>query len=135
MAAAAFKFIIGAAAAATACTGIAPDPRGFAGTSWQVTAINGRATPATGDYRIEFRKGEIGGRFGCNSFGGRVSVRGEVISAGPIMATQMGCPEPASYFESAGFAILRQPMRWQWTAGLRMTLSNPAGSIALERLP
>jgi len=135
VAAAAFKFLAGAALAATACTSIAVDARNFAGTRWHVAAVNGRPTPATGDYRIEFRKGEIGGRFGCNSFGGRVSVRGEVMTAGPIMATQMGCSEPAAYFESAGFAILNQPMRWQWTAGLKMTLSNSAGTIALERLP
>ena len=135
MAAAAFKLLAGAALAATACTSIAVDARSFAGTRWHVTAVNGRPTPATGDYRIEFRKSEIGGRFGCNSFGGRVSVRGEVMTAGPIMATQMGCSDPAALFESAGFAILNRPMRWQWTAGLKMTLSNAAGSIALERLP
>ncbi len=135
MAAAVFRFAIGLAIAATACTSVPVGGRGFEGTRWHVTAVNGRPTPATGDYRIEFSKGEIGGRFGCNSFGGRVAVRGEVMTAGPIMATQMGCSEPAAYFESAGIAILQQPMRWQWTAGLRMTLSNSAGTIALERLP
>lgn len=135
MAAAAFKFVIAAAVAATACTSIAGDAQSFEGTRWRVTAVNGRPTPATGDYHIEFRHREIGGRFGCNSFGGRMAVRGEAMTAGPIMATLMGCAEPAAAFESAGFAILNQPMRWQWTAGLNMTLSNSAGSIALERLP
>lgn len=135
MAAAAFKFVIAAAVAATACASIAGDGQSFEGTRWRVTAVNGRPTPATGDSRIEFRNGEIGGRFGCNRFGGRLSVRSETITAGPIMATLMGCAAPAAAFESAGFAILNQPMRWQWTAGLQMTLSNSAGSIALERLP
>ena len=135
MAAAAFKFVIVAAVAAAACTSMAVDARSFAGTRWHVTAVNGRPTPAKGDYRIEFRNGEIGGRFGCNSFGGRITVRGEVLTAGTIVATQMGCAAPAESFESAGFAILNRPMRWQWRAGLKMTLSNSAGSIALERLP
>lgn len=132
---AAFKLAIGFAVAATACTSIAVDARSFVDTRWHVTAINGRPTPAMGDYRVEFSNGKIGGQFGCNSFGGPVGVRGEVMTAGPIMATQMGCSEPAAYFESAGFAILNQPMRWQWTARHKMTLSNSAGTIALERLP
>lgn len=135
MAAAGFKLFIGAAVAASACTSIAVDARSFEGTRWHVTAVNGRPTPAAGDYHIEFKGGRIGGRLGCNSFGGQVTVRGEIMTAGQIVATQMGCPDPAAYFESAGFAILRQPMRWQWTAGLKLTLSNPAGSIAVARLP
>ena len=135
MAAAGFKFIVGAAAAASACSSIAVDARSFEGTRWHVTAVNGRATPATGSYRVEFRDGQIGGQFGCNSFGGPVAVSGEVMTAGQIVATQMGCPEPSAYFESSGFTILRQPMRWQWNPGSRLNLTNPAGSISLERLP
>jgi heat shock protein HslJ len=47
----------------------------------------------------------------------------------------MACPEPAMSFESEGLAVLRQPMRLSWIAGTELTLSNGAGSIALERIP
>lgn len=122
-------------AAASACTSIAVDAHGFEGTRWHVTAVNGRPTPETGDYRIEFTDGQIGGRFGCNSFGGGFAVRGETITVGQIAATLMGCSGPAATFESAGFAILNQPMRWQWRADSALVLTNSAGSIALARLP
>ena len=131
MAAAAFRPAIIALACA-ACTSVVADARTFEGTSWRVTAIDGRPTPAAGDYRIEFRKGEIGGRFGCNSWGGHYAVAGETIVAGQIIATQMACGDPAGTFESEGFAILRQPMHLTW-AGEKLTLSNSAGSIRLER--
>lgn len=64
-------------------------------------------------------------------------MRGDIMTTRQIASTLMGCPEPAASFESAGFAILNQPMHWQLTAGprQRLTLTNSAGSIALERLP
>jgi heat shock protein HslJ len=116
-----------------ACTSIAADARTFEGTRWQVTAINGRATPAAGDYRIEFKDGGIGGRLGCNSMGGRYSVAGDVMTVRDLASTLMGCPEPAASFETQGFAVLNRPMQMNWISGARLTLSNAAGSITLER--
>jgi heat shock protein HslJ len=115
------------------CTSIAVDARTFEGTRWHVTAINGRATPAAGDYHVEFSGGSIGGRFGCNGFGGRYSVAGEHLIASEVRSTMMACSEPAGGFESAGFAVLNQPMRWTWISGVKLTLSNSAGSISLQR--
>jgi len=131
MAAAGFRAALLALLCA-ACTSIAVDARTFEGTRWHVTAINGRATPATGDYRIEFRNGGIGGRFGCNGFGGRYAVAGELLTATEVRSTMMACSNPAASFESAGFAVLREPMRLTWSSGLKLSLSNSAGSISLE---
>jgi heat shock protein HslJ len=117
------------------CTSIAADARTFEGTMWHVTAINGRATPATGDYRVEFKGGAIGGRFGCNGWGGRYAVAASMLTASAIRSTMMACTDPAASFEGAGFQILNQPMRMSWTSGRRLTLSNAAGSIELERTP
>jgi heat shock protein HslJ len=132
MVAAGFKSALLALVCA-ACTSIAVDARTFEGTRWHVTAINGRATPTTGDYRIEFRDGGIGGRFGCNGFGGRYSVEREALVASDIRSTMMACSDPAASFESQGFAILNQQMRIDWSSGTRLTLSNGAGSIQLQR--
>ena len=104
------------------------------GTRWQVTAINGHATPGTAQYRVEIAKGRIGGRFGCNSFGGDYRVRGTVLVAGQVAATEMACPDPNMTFESWGFAVLGQPMQMDWSdAAKRLTLSNAAGSLELMR--
>ena len=121
--------------ACAACTSVLADARTFEGTSWRVTTIDGQATPEAGDYRIEFRKGEITGRFGCNSWGGSYSIAGETIVASRVIATQMGCGDPAGRFESEGFKVLRQPMRWTWIAGETLTLTNDAGSMTLVRRP
>ena len=118
-----------------ACTSVAPDVRTFEKTRWRVVAVNGQATPAAGDYQIAFENGEVGGRFGCNQFGGRYSVAGETIIVREVASTLMGCPEPAATFESAGLRVLGAPLRWTWVAGLKLTLSNEAGSLQLERVP
>jgi heat shock protein HslJ len=117
------------------CTSIAADARTFEGTRWHVTAINHRATPATGDYRVEFKGGGIGGRFGCNGWGGRYAVAGSMLTASAIRSTMMACTDPAASFEGEGFQILDQPMRMSWASGRRLMLSNSVGSIELERLP
>jgi heat shock protein HslJ len=121
------------ALACAACTSITADARTFDGTRWHVTAVDGRATPPQGDYHIEFRDGQITGRFGCNGWGGAYAVSGETIVASRIVSTMMACPDPAATFESEGLPVLRQPMRWAF-AGERLTLSNSAGSIALQRI-
>ena len=133
MAAAVFR----AAALALACAGcttVAVDGRTFEG-NWRVTAVNGWSTPANGNYRVAFENGRISGRFGCNGWGGIYAVAGTMLTASQVHSTMMACPEPAMSFEKRGLAILNQPMRWTWTGKHKLTLTNRAGSIGLERLP
>ena len=134
MAAAGFK-VSALALLCIGCTTIAADARTFEGTRWHATAINGRATPGTGNYVIRFDKGRIGGQLGCNLFGGDYRIQGAVMTPSAIRSTMMACMEPAASFEEQGFAVLNQPMRMRWASSHRLTLSNPAGSIALELLP
>jgi heat shock protein HslJ len=49
--------------------------------------------------------------------------------------TLMACPEPSATFENQGLAVLNQPMRMSWASSRKLTLSNAAGTIALELLP
>jgi heat shock protein HslJ len=131
-----------AAAAAAGCTTVAADARTLDGTRWHVAAVNGQATPASDRYAMSFEGGRISARFGCNGGGAPYSVAGDVIRAGPVMSTKMAClpatdqPGPGPMeFENMGFAVLGQPMRMRWQSATRLTLGNPAGTIALERLP
>ena len=133
MAAAVFR----AAALALACAGcttVAVDGRTFEG-SWRVVQIDGRATPADGNYRIAFENGRISGRFGCNGWGGTYAIAGATLTASQVPSTLMACPEPAMSFERQGLAVLERPMRWTWTGKQRLTLTNDAGSIGIVRLP
>ena len=118
-----------------ACTSINAGAETFEGTRWQVAAINGQPTPTTDVYRLSFDDGRIGARFGCNSIGGIYRVERNMLVTGDLASTLMGCPEPAATHEAQGSAVLGQPMRMHWASGSRITLSNAAGSIELERLP
>ena len=119
-----------------ACTNIAAGERTFDGTGWHVTAIDSQATPPGENYHVDFRKGQLGGRFGCNSFSGAYHVqRDAILIVGPVGATEMACEGPAMDFENRGFRVLQQAMRIDWTSRERLKLSNSAGSIELERVP
>jgi heat shock protein HslJ len=101
---------------------------------WQVIAINGQPTPASDSYMVEFRGGQIGGRLGCNQFGGPYQVSGGVMTAGPIAATRMACSEPAMSHERLGLAALGHPLQMGWTySGSRLTLAGAGGSITLSK--
>lgn len=117
------------------CTSVATTNATLEGTEWQITAIDGQATPRTDVYRMQFQDGRAGGRFGCNHFGGEYRAAGETLTVTNTTSTLMGCPEPAATFEREGLAVLRQPMTISWASGSQFTLTNSAGSIALERLP
>ena len=134
MAAAAFRATI-LAALLSGCTSVASTNATLEGTEWQVMAIDGQPTPRTETYRMQFKDGQEGGRFGCNHFGGQFSARGSTLTVTNTTSTLMGCPEPAATFEREGLSVLQQPMAMQWASDRRLTLSNSAGSIALERVP
>lgn len=125
--------------ASAGCTAAPPAPAPItelAGTTWRVVAIDGRPTPAVGDYSMRFdTAGGVGARFGCNSMGGQYRLAGDILSVSDLASTLMGCPEPAATFEREGAAVLGQPMRIAFTSNDRMFLSNAAGSIALDPLP
>jgi uncharacterized membrane protein len=115
------------------CGGAAVQPAALAGTNWRVAAVNGRPTPPQGQYFLNFEGDRLGAKFGFNSMGGPYRQDGVTLLAGPIAATRMGCPEPAMSFENQGAAVLGQPMTMSWAGGDRLTLSNSAGRIELQR--
>ena len=112
-----------------------PSVAGLPSVSPSRIAVNGRQTPAHGDYSLHFgRDGRFGARFGCNSMGGTYRIAGGTLIVGNLNQTLMGCPDPAASFESQGAAILGQPMQVAFTSNERMSLSNGAGSISADPL-
>jgi heat shock protein HslJ len=124
---------LGACAAAPSQPAPISDLRG---TSWRAVAVDGRPTPAAGDYSLRFEaRGGLGARFGCNSMGGQYRLTGDLLTVGNLASTLMGCPEPAATFERDGAEVLGQPMRIAFDSNARMYLSNAAGSITLDSVP
>jgi len=134
MAAAVFRLAVLALLCA-GCTAVNTTRSSLEGTRWHVTAVNGQTTPATGDYSVQFARGNVGARFRCNLIGGRYSALGETLRTFDIRSTLMGCPEPAATFEHQGSLVLTAPMHIEWNGERRLTLSNSNGSMALERVP
>jgi heat shock protein HslJ len=140
MAAAGFSAALVALACA-ACTSVAVDARTFAGTRWHVAAINGHPTPTSDDrFHMEFTGAGFTGRFGCNSAQGSYRIAGNRFQPGMTVFTQAACyvDAPAAIqpmtYEKWAFEVVRRPMRIRWINGRTLTLSNAAGSIALERI-
>jgi heat shock protein HslJ len=133
-AAAVSRVVLVALATVLAGCATAEAPATLEGSAWQVTSIDGEATPRTDMYRMEFMGGRASGRFGCNRFSGPYSSTGSTLALGPTISTKMGCPEPAGRHESEGLAVLQQEAQLSW-AGNQLILSNAGGSISLERLP
>ena len=115
------------------CGGGAVAPASLAGTNWRVAAVNGRATPAQGDYSIRFEADRMGAKFGCNSMGGLYEQTANVVHVRDVSQTLIGCPEPSATFERQGSAILSRPMTMSWNGGDRLTLGNASGQIDLTR--
>jgi heat shock protein HslJ len=108
----------------------APGAMMLGGTNWRVAAINGRPTPPRNFYLNFMPDNRIGAKFGCNSLGASYSQQGATLTAGPVMATRMACPEMS--FESQGSRVLERPMTISGF-GDHLTLTSSNGSIDLVR--
>lgn len=131
MAAAVFR-VAALALVCAACTSLVFDARTFEGTRWKVAAINGRSIPLSGDYQVEFQKGRMSGRFGCNPWTASYALSGETLEAEEVESATTACSEPVMSLERQGLAVLGEPMRCTFR-GRKLTLSNRKGSIALRR--
>ena len=114
------------------CGGAAVQPASLAGTNWRVTAVNGRPTPPGGQYFMNFEATRFGAKFGCNGMGADYRQEGDRLIPGPVVGTQMACPDMS--FESAAGVVLSQPLRMLWRDGDRLRLSSdPQRTIDLVR--
>ena len=103
-----------------------------AGTSWRVVAVNGRPTPPTDNFYMNFEAERFGAKFGCNGMGGNYQQDGDSILPGPVIGTKIACPDMS--FEIAAGQVLSQPLRLIWTGPGDLRLSSgPQRTIDLVR--
>ncbi len=115
------------------CGGTLLPPEALANTDWRIVAIGG--TPVDGDsYALSFFEGRISGRAGCNRLSGPYRQRGNVLTAGPIVATRMACPGPRMAHERRVMELLRGPLRISYPAGDVLVLTGSGGTIRLRRV-
>jgi len=67
------------------------------GNQWEMTSFQGQTVEEAGFNQktplITIDKGEskIGGNSGCNSFGGNITIKEDIIDFGPLMSTKRYC--------------------------------------------
>ena len=108
----------------------APGAMMLGGTSWRVTAINGRPTPPRNFYMNFMPDNSIGAKFGCNSVSATFSQQGATLTTGPAIMTRMACPDMS--FESQAARVLAREITVSGF-GNHLTLTSSNGSIDLVR--
>jgi len=113
------------------CGGPAVKPVILAVTEWVVTSVNGRPTPGSAGYYVNFTDNHVTAKFGCNRFNTTYDLTSDTLTAGPLAGTRMACPDMS--FENQASAILARPMRTNFLTDERMILANSAGKIEARR--
>ena len=99
---------------------VSGSPSGLQGVTWVLDrgSIDGLVATAPADARVDirFEADEVGGRSGCNSYGGTYEADGAELSFGALGGTEMAC-EPASLMEleTAYLAALGQVRTYRAT--------------------
>jgi len=103
----------------------------LADTSWSVLAVNGRATGGGPRFTLAFTRDRLSAQFGCNRMNGGYRAEPTGLTAGPLIATRMACPDMR--FEDDAGRILAQPLALRTLPNLDLELANAIGSIRLRR--
>jgi heat shock protein HslJ len=63
--------------------------------AWKLISYGAKTNPTPAlpdvDTTITFENGQISGNVGCNTFGGEYKMKGDKITFGPVMSTEMFC--------------------------------------------
>ena len=99
--------------------GIAASPspaasgEGLAGTAWDLVELGPTSDLAHLVPTIQFTAdGRVTGYSACNTFSGTYTTDGPRLSLGPLAATEIGCPRPASVIEADYLAALQAVSTW-----------------------
>jgi heat shock protein HslJ len=91
------------------------------GTRWNLLEQDhGQPAVAGSGVTISFQDGQITGSGGCNNYTASFSLGEEnplVMTIGPVIATQKGCPEPVDSQEAAYFTALEGVSHWGYVFG------------------
>jgi heat shock protein HslJ len=120
-----------AALALAACSG-----NSLAGTSWTLVSYGDPAAPTMAvsgvDTSLNFdNNGQVGGSMGCNSFGGDYSVKGDKITFGSIISTEMACDELRMSQETSTFAVMSGTVSYTIN-GDTLTITSADGSKVMN---
>ena len=114
-----------------ACSSETSTPE-LSGTNWKLVAYGPANNPIPAAEGIETSvkfgtDGRISGNLGCNSFGGEYKQTGTQLTFGPMMSTEMACPEPQMSQESISLSILSGTVDFR-VEGDKLTIDGAGGN-------
>jgi heat shock protein HslJ len=106
-------FILITAVALSACAAAPDAAPSMDGTRWSLVAASNPfgGLAANSGITIEFEADRIAGHGGCNRYGAPYSIAGELLTAGPTVATKRACPGDGDTIERVWFGLLAKPVR------------------------
>lgn len=108
------------------------------GITWQLErqAVDGVMSAVPGDVSVTLllQDGEASGNGGCNQYSGSYTRDGDQLTLGPIIATEMFCPDGGSEVEAAYFANL-PAVASAFSTGGTLVMADAGGESLLEFSP
>jgi heat shock protein HslJ len=109
------------------------DPDFLSGRRWAIVSIDGEAV-AGEDYVLEFDRGRLSGRAGCNRLSGRYTLASDwSFTVSSIASTRMACPGPRIAHEAAVLRLLGAPITIQLGEGV-LSFSGTGDTAIVLRL-
>lgn len=103
--------------------------------AWKLVSYGDAANPTPAlpdvDTTISFEKGQLSGNVGCNSFGGDYKFKGDTITFGSIMSTEMFC-EKVNEQEQAVLRLFSSGSVKAQLDGSLLTLTSADGSSVVK---
>lgn len=113
------------------CGGKILPPDTLANTSWTFVSIGGVAVAADRPTALQFDGSRLSGSAGCNRFSGGYAVASGTLSAGQLIATQMGCAGAAMTQEQAFFKLMETPVSLTFADDGTLILTGSQGQTAV----
>ena len=115
----------------TGCGGPVLPPADLTGTSWTFVSIDDVPVTADRPTSLIFDAERMSGSAGCNRFGGSYAIKDGLLTAGPMVATLMACPDPAMAQEGVFLDMLKTPVGITFPSDGTMVLTGAGGKTAV----
>ena len=115
----------------TGCATTPAPTAGLAGTSWQISTIDG--APAAEGSMLSFEADSLSASAGCNGLSGSYALSGSTLTSGPLAATRMYCDGRMEHETALG--TLLQEGATVVLDGDRLALSGAGHRLQAVRQP
>lgn len=113
------------------CGGAVLPPDTLAGSNWTFVSIGGKPITSDRPTSLQFDGDLLSGSAGCNRFSGRYSATDDMLTAGPLVATEMACP--GMEVEQSFFKLMATPVRLTFGDDGTLILTGSEGRTAVLR--